>query len=186
MDYAVEIASDTEPMPLREAVIVELVQRALRTEGVSDGATVSVLITDDATIHELNRSYRGIDRPTDVLSFGLSDLAAPAESEEDQGGRMGQIDIIGDGNTFVLPPEVGEQLGEVIVSYDTAVRQAQEHGRDLSHELAHLIVHGTLHLLGHDHAEPDEERVMRVREDEVLAACGFPPGTSGWAYEPHR
>ncbi|MCL6432529.1 MAG: rRNA maturation RNase YbeY [Anaerolineae bacterium] len=59
-------------------------------------------------------------------------------------------------------------------------RQAAEHGRALDHELAHLVVHGVLHLLGHDHAEPEEEARMRAREDEVLHACGFPSGSAGW------
>ncbi|MFN8558196.1 MAG: rRNA maturation RNase YbeY [Dehalococcoidia bacterium] len=85
-------------------------------------------------------------------------------------------------DSFVLPPDAGLPLGEVVVSLETAARQAAENGRDLRHELAHLVVHGVLHLLGHDHAEPAEELAMRAAEDAALAACGFPPGAAGWRY----
>jgi probable rRNA maturation factor len=109
---------------------------------------LGVVITDDATIHELNRRFLGIDEPTDVLSFGL-------------GGR-------GD-RPFALPPGEVASLGEVIVSYPTAVRQAEEQSHSVEAEVAHLLVHGILHLLGYDHGTPEEERVMRQKAEEVLA-----------------
>jgi probable rRNA maturation factor len=169
MAYTVGVEYEVETPELDAARVRALVERALALEGVPEGAEVSVVFTDDATVHELNRRYRGVDRPTDVLSFGLSELARPAEGEATPA-------------PFVLPPDVGLQLGEVVVSRDTALRQAGEHGRAPAHELAHLVVHGVLHLLGHDHAAPEEERRMRAREDEVLQACGFPPGTAGWSH----
>ncbi|MER3419275.1 MAG: rRNA maturation RNase YbeY [Chloroflexota bacterium] len=167
MPYVVTVDYEVETPELEEAHVSALVRHALALEGVPDGAEVGVVFTDDATVRDLNQRYRGVDRPTDVLSFGLSELARP----------------VGEAPTptpFVLPPELGPQLGEVIVSRDTALRQARAHGRAPAHELAHLVVHGVLHLLGHDHAEPEEERRMRAREDEVLQACGFPPGSAGW------
>lgn len=132
-----------------------LADLTLESEGIEDGA-VSILVTDDATVHTLNRDYRGYDQPTDVLSFGLSELAKPALDDE-----VAAPD-------FALPPDAGRQLGEVVISYETAVRQAAEHGRTTEHELAHLLIHGVLHLLGHDHYEPDEERHMRSREERLL------------------
>jgi probable rRNA maturation factor len=165
--YTITVSYERELPDLGPNRVQALVHAALAAEAVADGASVSVIFTDDATIHALNRQYRGVDRPTDVLSFGLSEMAAPDDEQPDIPG-------------FVLPPDSVLELGEVVVSQETAARQAAEHGRALDHELAHLVVHGVLHLLGHDHAEPEEEARMRAREDEVLHACGFPSGSAGW------
>lgn len=171
MTYEIAVSSEVDQPGLGEDALARLVGRALSMEGVAEGAAVSVVLTGDATVHELNRAYRGVDRPTDVLSFGLSEMALPSQE-----GPAPEAD------GFVLPPESGLQVGEVIVSQETAVRQAAAHGRALDHELAHLVVHGVLHLLGHDHAQPEQERVMRGREDAILTAEGFPPGTVGWSH----
>ena len=168
MAYDITLIIEVPEPALNEARIVALVSRALSAEGAAEGASVSVVLTDDMTVHALNRQYRGVDAPTDVLSFGLSEEAQPAGDAEP--------------DDFVLPPGAALQLGEVLVSHETAERQAAVHQREPAHELAHLIVHGTLHLLGHDHADPDDESRMRAREDEVLTACGFPLGTAGWDY----
>jgi probable rRNA maturation factor len=117
---------------------------ALEAEGMP-AAELGILITDDATVHELNRRYADEDKPTDVLSFSLRE-----------------------GEEFVSPDEI-QRLGEVIISLDTAKRQAEEAGRALEAEMAHLLVHGILHLLGYDHAEPDKERAMQEREEAILA-----------------
>ncbi len=125
-----------------------LARQAVTSEGVPTPAEVGLVITDDDTLQDLNRRYRGIDEPTDVLSFGL-------ESEE----------------PFVSPPDGVHRLGEVIISFPTAQRQAQEGGRALEAELAHLTVHGLLHLLGYDHQQPDEARAMRAREEALLGGA---------------
>lgn len=108
-------------------------------------AELGILITSDALIHDLNRRYADEDKPTDVLSFSLRE-----------------------GEEFVSPDDT-LRLGEVIISLDTAKRQAEDAGRALDAEVAHLLVHGILHLLGYDHAEPEEERAMQARERELLA-----------------
>lgn len=172
MSYHIEVGFEVEEPGLDARAVTAMASRALELEQVTDRASLSIVITDDATVHELNLEYRGVDSATDVLSFGLSDLAQPAGDENPA-------------PEFVLPPETTMQLGEVVVSHDTAARQAAEHGRALDHELAHLVVHGILHLLGHNHALPDEERVMRAREDAILQACGYPPGAAGWCYVRH-
>jgi probable rRNA maturation factor len=108
---------------------------------------LSILITDDTTVRRLNRDYAGDDESTDVLAFSLRE-----------------------GEEFALPDGV-LRLGDVIISYPTALRQAVEAGRPVEAEIDHLLVHGVLHLLGYDHAEADEEERMRRREQELLAPC---------------
>lgn len=151
----IEVAVQVEG-PWREAVderaVRELASRVLASEEVAPPAEVSVVITDDETVRELNRRYLNLDEPTDVLSFPLAE--AP-----------GRSDAPGE---FVGPPDGVVHLGEVIVSYPTAERQAREQGHGVEREIAHLVVHGLLHLLGYDHGEREEERRMRAREDELL------------------
>jgi len=113
-------------------------------------AEVSVVLADDAAVHALNRRYRGMDKPTDVLSFSQREPAAEGPPQPDLPG---------------LPPV----LGDVIISVDTAAHQAAEHGVTLEKELALLTVHGILHLLGYeDETEEGAER-MREREREILS-----------------
>lgn len=113
-------------------------------------AGVSVRIAGDTLVRRLNRRYRGEDAPTDVLSFALS-----------EGPR-----------DFVLPPGAVLPLGEIVLSLPAARRQARDAGRPLLMEVAHLLTHGVLHLLGYDHQTEDDERRMRSREENLLSAMG--------------
>ena len=156
------IVDERYRLPGAEVWLPALAERVLQSEQIYD-SSLSVLITDDETVHQLNRTYRGYDQPTDVLSFGLSELAKPAiDGEVAESG-------------FVLPPDSCSQLGEVIISLPTAQRQAREHDRPVEMELAHLLIHGVLHLLGYDHYELDEEREMRSREEKLLAGRTWEP-----------
>jgi probable rRNA maturation factor len=134
--------------PFADRVSRERLERiacwVLEAEAVSD-AELSLVVTDDETVRRLNRDYAGEDAATDVLSFSLRE-----------------------GEEFASPDGV-LRLGEVIISYPTAERQAREAGRAVDEEIAHLLVHGVLHLLAYDHAEPEDERRMRARERELLA-----------------
>ncbi len=130
-----------------------IARRVLAVEGVPGPARVGIVVTNDETVRELNRRFRGLDEATDVLSFGLT----PA----------------GD---FALPAEEAASLGEVVIAYPTAARQAQEAGRAAETEVAHLLVHGLLHLLGYDHQRSEDELAMRRREEEVLAGLAIPVG----------
>ena len=121
-------------------------------EAVRLDASLSIVITDDAEIQALNHQFRGIDAPTDVLSFGEE----PPETDHKQTGF-----------SFVAAPEEPPYLGDVILSYPRAAEQAVEHGQSTEQELRLLIVHGVLHLLGYDHATPDQEAEMWARQ----AAC---------------
>ena len=132
---------------------------ALKQEGVSQA--VSLVIADDKTVRALNSEYRGLDRTTDVLSFAF----------DNEGEYYGEGDAASEWSAddeFVLPPGESAGLGEVIVSYPQAVRQAEEAGHSLRQELAHLIAHGILHLMGHDHMDDDEERAMNDRVRGVM------------------
>lgn len=105
-----------------------------------------MLLTDDEALHELNLQYRGFDRPTDVLSFHQTDPGV----EPPHGGRWANV------------------LGDVIISVDTAGRQAAGHGRTLQQELELLVAHGVLHLLGYDDETDEGAETMRVREAAAL------------------
>jgi probable rRNA maturation factor len=143
--YAIALRVEPAFAPLvRQRSLAALARRALAAEDVPAPAGLSVVVTDDETIRELNRRFLGIHEPTDVLSFGL---------EED---------------SFVTPPGSGRQLGEIVISYPTAARQAEEAGHSVEEELAHLLVHGFLHLLGYEHESAADGRRMRAREDALL------------------
>ncbi len=109
---------------------------------------LSVAVTDDETVRSLNREYAGEDAVTDVLSF------SQREGEE-----------------FASPPDGVPPLGEVIIAYPQAARQAKERSEATEAEVTRLLVHGILHLLGYDHAEQEEEHRMRAREEELLQAA---------------
>jgi probable rRNA maturation factor len=131
--------------------IQRLVEKILVGEGVLSNSELSVVITDQNKIRDLNRQFRGKDQPTDVLSFSMG---------EQQAGE--------DKTAFIGPPDGLIHLGEVIISYPQAVIQSQEREHSIRKELAILIVHGVLHILGYDHERPDLELAMVAREKEIL------------------
>jgi probable rRNA maturation factor len=115
-------------------------------------AILSVILTDDAEQRRLNRTYRGTDAPTNVLSFALAHLAADAPS----------------------PPDAPVLLGDVVLAFATVEREAREQNKKLADHLAHLVVHGALHLLGFDHQGEEEAAAMEAREVEILKSLGVP------------
>jgi probable rRNA maturation factor len=118
---------------------------------------VSVALVGEDRIHELNRQYRGIDAPTDVLSFSQLDGAGPAPPD--------------------LPADYLVPLGDIVVSVPRMRAQAVDYGHSEARELAFLLVHGLLHLLGYDHETPDDARIMRAAEEDILAAAGLSRAT---------
>ena len=141
---------------LKSPFVRKAVQAALKTADPEGERSVSVVIADDATLHDLNLRFRGFDEPTDVLSFGDDSDASLAPEEPN------------DAPDFPDIPEESGSLGEIVVSYPLAVRQAGEHNVTVDEEVSLLIVHGVLHLLGYDHAEPDEEATMKALEARAL------------------
>lgn len=139
---------------------LRLAQLVLDEERVPPDAEMSVVFVGEDTIADLNERFLEGDGPTDVLAFPIDDEALPGGRRPDQGGR-------GPGSPAdeSAPPIV---LGDVLVCPSVARRQAEALGRSLDDELALLVVHGVLHLLDYDHAEPEETVTMRQRETELL------------------
>ena len=145
-----------------ESTAAQVLQAASedRARTGSPGSRLDVVVADDETVRRLNSEYRGLDRTTDVLAFSF----------EHEGEYMGDYSPPPppDALDFILPPREETWLGEVIVSYPQAARQAGRAGRDVGHELTALLVHGVLHLLGYDHVDPAEEAEMKALESLIL------------------
>jgi probable rRNA maturation factor len=141
---------------LKAPFVRKAAQAALKTADGEGDRSLSVVIADDATLHDLNLRFRGFDEPTDVLSFGDESDASLAPDDAD--GELAFPDI----------PEESGSLGEIVVSYPLAVRQAGEHNVTVDEEVSLLIVHGVLHLLGYDHAGSDDETAMKAAEALAL------------------
>jgi probable rRNA maturation factor len=138
-------------------LLEQAIAATLAAEQVAEPIEISVLVTDDAALHALNRDYRGVDAPTDVLSFG------DVEEEPAAGPAA-----------FVRPPGAPRYLGDLAISYERVIAQADEYGHSRERELAYLAVHGTLHLLGYDHELGDAEAaLMRAREEAVMEQIGL-------------
>ena len=130
-----------------EAWLRNIAETALRAENQPD-AEMGIVITGQSKIQELNKKYLGKDRPTDVLAFVLK-------------GTPGEM-------PFPTPEDDLDHLGEVVISVEQAAIQARRHRHSVQREIAVLLVHGTLHLIGYDHGEPDEEQVMNQQARAIL------------------
>ena len=136
--------------------IRHIAKQALVTQDAGPSVELGLVVTGQERVRELNRMYRGKDEPTDVLAFSM--LPEPPVAGE----------IGADFSPFVIPPDGVCHLGEVIISYPQAVAQAGEHRHSIKKEIAILIIHGVLHLLGYEHDEPEREHIMVAREIEIL------------------
>lgn len=134
-------------------LITDLLKLASTVEGTSNNCEVSITIVSDKEIQEINRAYRGINQPTDVISFEIQD----------------DLDD--------LPPDVqdqvGNMLGDIIVSIDRAREQATEYNHSVEREVGFLVVHGFLHLLGYTHDTEEEEQQMFTKQKEILHQYGL-------------
>ncbi len=128
----------------------------LAMEPSSASSEISVLLTSDTHSRELNRIWRDQDEPTNVLSF-------PATTGRQRNARP---------DLAAVP--MPEMLGDIVVAFETTEREARDEGKPLQHHLSHLIVHGFLHLLGHDHEEPDDAEAMEGAERTILRELGIP------------
>ena len=123
--------------------IKDIIIECLDYEGYDDDYEVSLSFVDNKEIHELNKQFRGIDRPTDVLSFPMLSDDFDIELEE-------------------------ESLGDIVISVDRVEKQAKEYGHTFERELSYMVVHGFYHLMGYDHIEEQDKKHMREKEEYIL------------------
>ena len=164
MKYKINITFDifTIKQPIVTSIIRRCVEETLFAEGIDVPCEINVLVTNDKGIHAINKASRNVDAPTDVLSFPMFQLEpgnAPVDWEE------------------YLDPETGLcPLGDMCISLERAVAQAQEFGHSVRREVGYLTIHSMLHLLGYDHLdEGEQKRQMRGREEQIAASI---PGMS--------
>lgn len=134
-----------------EKTILDVINKTAEIYKLPEEAEVGIMLVDDEKMRGFNRDYRGKDVATDVLSFALNEGDEP--------------EIIDASQDYLL--------GDIIISLETAARQAEEYGHSLAREVGFLTVHGMLHLLGFDHIKEDEEQKMREQEEFILGALGI-------------
>ncbi|MBO4506820.1 MAG: rRNA maturation RNase YbeY [Lachnospiraceae bacterium] len=124
---------------------------------------VNLTITDNPGIHRLNKEFRDIDRPTDVLSFPMADFP-----------KAGDFSWLDDGGEDCFNPDTGElMLGDIVISADKVLEQAKEYGHSVRREFCFLIVHSMLHLIGYDHIEESDRLVMEPLQKQILDDAGI-------------
>lgn len=143
MDVLFENTTDKK---INENLINSVIAESLKYEGVSDNCEISVTIVDNKEIHSINLKHRGIDRPTDVLSFPLIDF---------------EKETLPCGGSKIY-------LGDIIISIEKAEEQAKEYGHSLDREIGFLTAHSMLHLLGYDHMTCEEEKIMFKKQEDIL------------------
>ena len=163
MTFFVENETDVN-FPFDVEEIVKLVaEEVMDMEQCPYEAQVNVLLTDNQGIREYNREYRQIDRETDVLSFPNVDFEEP-----------GQFEIDEDMEADYFDPDTGELiLGDIIISVDKVMAQAESYGHSQKREFAFLVAHSMLHLSGYDHMEQEEAAVMEAKQEQVLSKLGI-------------
>lgn len=152
MKFEINYQNNTKArVPGYKALVNDITSATLKHLKKKGSYEISLTIVNDKTIHKYNKEYRGVDRPTDVISFAFND--------SDDG--------------IVLDKNMPNVLGDIIISIDTAKRQAVSYGHSLKRELSFLYVHGLLHLLGYDHMKPKDEKIMFALQDEILNKLGI-------------
>ena len=150
MSFSIDISAESEGWT-KVHDLERCVRRAAEAAMLDNDAPpseISVVLSDDEHIRELNKHHRGMDKPTNVLSFPAARMKTPAGA-----------------------PRI---LGDVVLAYETVAREAAEESKPIENHLTHLVVHGVLHLLGYDHEDDDEAEMMEARERQILAKLGIP------------
>lgn len=144
-------------------IINKVIAESLEQEGCPYEVEISVTITDNDKIKEINREYRNMDKPTDVLSFPLIDFNTPSNFDEIEEDNDEWFDL-----------DTGElMLGDIIISLERAKQQAQEYGHSVEREIGFLTAHSMLHLMGYDHMIQEEEQVMLSKQKQILNEVGL-------------
>ena len=146
-----------------EDIVNDITRAACKYLGCPYECEINIIFTNDAGIHEMNREFRGIDAPTDVLSFPLIEYETP-----------GDFSVV-DGNTAeYFNQDTGELvLGDIILNVDRIKEQAESYGHTRRRELAFLTAHSMLHLAGYDHIDDSERRDMEILQEEILTMKGY-------------
>ena len=150
MIVTISYDDSVEERPKCEKIIQEVCDEVARVYGLAENDEISVLLCDNQKIHEINREYRHIDRPTDVISFALNE----GEGYEDDG-------------------EESHLLGDMVISLERTEEQGKEYGHGFERELAYLTTHSCLHILGYDHMTDEDKQEMRREEEHVLGNLGY-------------
>lgn len=146
-----------------EKIINDVVEESLDYVECPYEAEVNVLITDNEAIHQINLDMRGVDSPTDVLSFPMGDFEEP-----------GDFSLLEESPEDYFNPDTGElMLGDIVISVDKVSEQAEKYGHSETRELAFLVAHSMLHLCGYDHMEDSERLVMEEKQSEILERRGY-------------
>lgn len=163
MSFYLEKECDTDFDFNEEDLAREVIDYCLEFVQFPYEAEVNLTLTDDEGIHKINKEYRQIDRPTDVLSFPMLHYSAPAD-----------FSFLSEENEDDFNPDTGEALlGDIIISVDKVFEQAAGYGHSVRREFAFLIVHSMLHLFGYDHMEPDEAAVMEEQQKLILTGLNI-------------
>ena len=158
LDQEVEASFDFDVRKTAE----EVIEAALDHEHCPYDVQVSVTLTDNEGIHEINRDFRKIDAPTDVLSFPMADFETPAD-----------FDSLEDSDD-VFDPDTGEfMMGDIMISLEKVIEQAEAYGHSQKREYAFLIAHSMLHLMGYDHMEDSERLQMEEKQEAILASLNI-------------
>lgn len=150
MSFAIDISAESEGwagIAGVEACVRRAAEAAMR-DGEAPPSEISVVLSDDEHIRELNKHHRNMDKPTNVLSF------PPARSK--------------------APPGTPRFLGDIVLAFETIEREARDEDKPLENHITHLVVHGVLHLLGYDHEDEEEAELMENRERQILSGLGIP------------
>lgn len=144
-----------DKLPNEEKIIEKVIKKVLEHEKINEDVDVYVTLTNNDEIHKINMEYRKVDRPTDVLSFPMYE--------------RNEINKLKD----EYKDDVEKILGDIIISVEKVKEQAEEYGHSFERELAYLVTHGCLHLIGYDHMVDEEKKIMRKREEEILEILNF-------------
>lgn len=165
MTILIEKETDDEIGFDYEEILKSVILKSIEFENCPYECEVNITFTDDSGIHRLNKDFRGIDRPTDVLSFPMADYSPPADFsilESDEAAAQ------------YFNPESGELLlGDIVISAERAKKQAAEYGHSLKREICFLTAHSMLHLMGYDHMADRDREAMERKQDEILNALGI-------------
>lgn len=178
MSLYLEFVNEQDRLDIAEGLIGrlnDLLKLAGEQEGIRSGE-VSLSFVDDEAIRQLNKEYRGLDKPTDVLSFAMTEMG-DEEFEINYEGleeeELEEADAGSESSDDDEEEDLAEPLGDIIISVPRAIAQAEDYGHSVEREIGFLFVHGFLHLIGYDHETEEDERVMFAKQEQILQKAGI-------------